>query len=492
MRILIVGLMTGLLVACATAPAPRETTASPLPDSYEGRLAMEWLDAINSGSAGSLERFVNSRFSEQALSEQSAEDRVRFMRTLQLQSGGLDAVEVSAPVGELPLSMLVKTRRGDRYARVMMGLRDGQLMGLGVGPSDAPAPVRRHRWPASPRSDQERIEAIRQELDRRTAEGSFSGVLLIARGDEILLHEARGFADRDQGIQNRTTTRFHLASVGKLFTAAAIGQLIDEGKFSWATTVGEILPDYPDRTAAERITIDHLLTHTSGLGTFFNSPGYEPGRVYATATEQLEVFRDEPLLFEPGSRWRYSNAGFAVLEAIIEQSSGVRFGDYLERRIFEPHRMTRTNDDVSTMQAPDVSRFYTPAPDDPLALESPIESHGWRERRPTGFGEGYSTAEDLFRFSRALVAGSIVSPATLQSMFDRNVDIGRGEVNLRGLRERTVNGKTVRGHTGGGRADVVMIPDGDYTVIVLTNLSPPSASTFGADITEFLTRDLAR
>ena len=435
-----------------------------------------------------MERFVAERFSARALEERSASERIAAMWKLRLDSGGIDLVEVIPASGEHPMSMLVRSRRGDRYARVTLAESEGRLLGLGVSPADAPASVRRRRWPSGALSERERIDAIRRELDRRAGEGSFSGVLLVARGDEILLHEARGLADRERGVENETATAFHLASVGKLFTAAAIAQLVEEGRLSFDTTIAEVLPDYPDPDVADKVTVHHLLTHTSGLGTFFGSPGYVPGRVYENGRDQLAVFAGEPLRFEPGSRWRYSNAGFAVLEAMVEGVTGEPFGRYLERRIFAPLGMRNTNREVALQSAPAVSSFYTPADDDPFGVGPPVASPGWKERRPAGFGEGYSTAEDLYRFVRGLRGGRIVSDETLAAMFDAKVEVGRGEeLNLRGMRERKVNGETVRGHTGGGRADVQMLWESDYTIIVLTNLSPPAASAFGEDIVEFLT-----
>src|SRR5688572_23706878 len=113
------------------------------------------------------------------------------------------------------------------------------------------------------------VREIPSELDRLTGEEKFSGAVLLAKGDQILLKEAYGFEDLAAKVSNKVTTKFYLASVTKVFTAAAVLQLAQEGKFSLDDKLVKVLPDYPNKEAAEKMTVRQLLTHTSGLCNCF-------------------------------------------------------------------------------------------------------------------------------------------------------------------------------------------------------------------------------
>ena len=150
------------------------------------------------------------------------------------------------------------------------------------------------------------------------------------------------------------------------------------------------------------------------------------------------------------------------------------------------------HEDVRRQRAPAVATFYTEADDDPLGLEPFKPDQSWKERRRTGFGDGYSNTRDLFRFARAFRTGELLGRDMMPVMTGSKVDQdGRGTYYAYGLTEKTVNGEVVRGHTGGGRADVEILWDSGYTVIVLKNATPPTANAFGSEIIDFITKQVA-
>jgi D-alanyl-D-alanine carboxypeptidase len=482
-----------LLCGCATQPVPQPA----LPDTALGRIATEFLAAVNSKTDTAIETFVTSRYSTRALREESASERIGFLKKLRQQSGGLDLVEVTPAASPRPMFLLARSRRGERYVRIIMGTdheNPEKLAGTGVERSEPPAAERARFWPSTARTEAQKIAAIRKELDRRATAGTFSGVLLIARGDEILLHEARGWADREAQIPNRIDTKFHLASVGKMFTAAAIGQLVRSGKVSFDAKVIDVLPDYPNREVGSKISIHHLLTHSAGLGTFFGSPGFVPGKRYATEFDQIEVFKDEKLFFEPGTKWRYSNAGFAVLGAIVERLSGQSYVAYLRQHLFAPLGMNDTYIDTAAESAPAVSIFYRQSETDPLGLDPFVADRNLKSTDPSGFGGGFSTTSDLLRFARALKTGQLLGPELTAVMTEPKIDSdGRGKIFWAyGMAHRVIDGEPVRGHSGGGRADVEMLWNSDYTIVILTNAVPPPADAFGTEIATFLADETSR
>jgi CubicO group peptidase (beta-lactamase class C family) len=166
------------------------------------------------------------------------------------------------------------------------------------------------------------LRGFRATLDQLSDADEFSGVVLVAQGQTILFQHAAGFAQQQEQRPNQIDTRFSLASLNKIFTAVAILQLAEQGKLALGDPISRYLPAYP-RAIAEKVTIHHLLTHTSGLGHFWPQrvgvEGYLAVRTHLrTPQDYFPLFRDEPLAFEPGERFQYSNAGFVVLGAILE------------------------------------------------------------------------------------------------------------------------------------------------------------------------------
>ena len=185
----------------------------------------------------------------------------------------------------------------------------------------------------SPSLERKIDEYVRPFLDA----GGFSGAILAAKDGRILLSKGYGMANYELGISNTPKTKFHIASVSKTFTAAAVLLLEETSRLKVSDPVAKFVPDYPQ---GERITIHHLLTHTSGIPNVNDFPDY--GR-WSRFPHQLEEivgwFKRKPLEFAPGERYGYSNSNYNLLAFIIEKASGERYGDFLKRRIFDPLEM---------------------------------------------------------------------------------------------------------------------------------------------------------
>jgi CubicO group peptidase (beta-lactamase class C family) len=477
----------------STQTAERQSPDTQLPDTALGRVAREWLDVINGGSEASVKSFVETRFSTNALRSQSAADYTALFLKLRQQSGGLEVVRVTPPGGEMPMVLLAKSRRGGHYARVMLGMdgrETGKLAGMGVSRGESPDAQGRNAWPERPLSEAEMVAEIKRQVELRAAEGRFSGVVLVAKDDKVLLQLARGMADQSSKTANRLDTKFHLASVGKMFTAVAVAQLVKAGKLSYTDTVAKLLPDYPNRKAAERITVHQLLTHSAGMGTFFESPGFDPRRLYRTPAEEVAVYQEEPLFFEPGARWRYSNAGYSLLGLIVERVSGESYLHYVRRHIFEPLGMRDTDTNEPGEAVRGASVLYKQADLDPLGMEPYVADTKVQTSHANGFGNGFSTAGDLFKFARAVRTGRLLGEEMTRTAVTAKVNVNPQATQRwgYGFAERTVNGETVRGHTGGGRADVEMLWESGYTVVVQTNATPPPASALSSEIINFITK----
>jgi CubicO group peptidase (beta-lactamase class C family) len=222
--------------------------------------------------------------------------------------------------------------------------------------------------------------------------------------------EVAGLADRDAQRKVTRETRFNLGSMNKMFTAVAIAQLVEEGKLGWDDPVGKHLPDYPNPEVREKVTIRQLLSHTSGLGSYWNERFAKKRGEIRTVSDYLALFSDEKPAFAPGSRFEYSNAGFIVLGAIVEKVTGRSYFEHVKKRVFEPAGMTATDWPEAPQRGARYAVGYTGAPPSLRRNEDELPNRGGPA------GGGYSTVDDLVAFARALAGGKLVKRETLALM----------------------------------------------------------------------------
>ncbi|MDQ4074880.1 MAG: beta-lactamase family protein, partial [Chloroflexota bacterium] len=301
----------------------------------------------------------------------------------------------------------------------------------------------------------------------------FSGSVLIARDGEVVLEEGYGYADQQREVPATAETVFSTGSVTKQFTAAAILKLEMDGKLSVEDPITEYLEDVPPDKQA--ITLHQLLTHSSGLAPFGNFFGdYE---AWESRDESIARFLGEPLLFEPGTGYEYSNAGYSILAAIIEMVSGQSYEAYLREKLFLPAGMMQTGyrlpdwEHSQLAHFPEVPRGLNPEGfDTPLDVPFPF----WLD---LGNGEILSTVGDLFKWKEALKNHTVLDEEATEKLFQPHVSenlpgiesyYGYGWVistSPSGTRHIWHNGGT----TGGMSAEFHWYPDDELVLIVLSN-----------------------
>jgi D-alanyl-D-alanine carboxypeptidase len=333
------------------------------------------------------------------------------------------------------------------------------------------------------------FDSIRTEIKRLGDAGEFSGVVLVRKGGKTVLHEAYGLASIEYKAPNKVDTRFNLASVGKMFTAVAIGQLVEHGKLKWTDTLAKVLPDYPNKAQAGRITIHQLLTHTSGMGLYWENLFKGNWTAVRTAQELVPFFLNDTLVFAPGSGWFYSNTGFAVLALVIEKVSGEDYFAYLQKHIFDPLGMKNTDYASLDEDIPNkATGYFREGPNAPL--KNNLFTH---TVKGGGAGGGWASSSDLAVFAEAYMAGKLFSKATLAEMTKAHAALppppgggGGGGASSYGYGTfvNTRNGKTVWGHTGGfpGIMTILnMYPQtGDVMVVQSNNPNPTTRKVWQA------------
>jgi CubicO group peptidase (beta-lactamase class C family) len=317
-------------------------------------------------------------------------------------------------------------------------------------------------------------------LDSLSAKDEFSGVVLIAKGENTVFAKAYGAADKSAKRMNTIDTKFNLGSCNKMFTGVAIAQLAEQGKLSFGDKVGKYLPDYPNETVRENVTIRQLLTHTSGLGDFFN-PKFDEARTrLRTVASYFPLFASDSLQFAPGEKYQYSNAGFVVLGAIVEKVSGEDYYSYVKKHIFIPAGMTGTgfygDDTVSEKQSAAIG--YTDMGPDHRRMEGGQRNPNTDILEPRGgpAGGGYSTAGDLLKFRLALFGNKLLNAAYTDSVVTGKVPTRFGLYGYGFGNERVPDGFVI-GHTGGAPgvyARLDMYRESGHTVVVLSNFDPPA------------------
>jgi D-alanyl-D-alanine carboxypeptidase len=294
--------------------------------------------------------------------------------------------------------------------------------------------------------------AWQNSVDSLAKLGQFSGVVLVARNGAPAFERAYGLADREAARPNDLETSFNLGSINKLFTTIAIQQLATAGKLNLDSSLARAWPDYPNQDVARRVTIRQILDHRSGIqGNIFAAPAGKTRHDVVSLQDYFELFKNEPLQFEPGAQQQYSNAGYVVLGLLIERLSGENYYEYVRRHIYEPARMTHTGSWRIERWPANTAFGYTRGGQDAPPTAPLTRNTDFLPGKASSAGGGYSTAHDLLAFLNALRAHKV--PAAPEPGM---IGIAGGAPGLNAAME---------GDLPGG-----------YDVIVLANLDPPAAT----------------
>jgi D-alanyl-D-alanine carboxypeptidase len=495
----------GLLAACFALAGSSFAVEPPpgLPNSAAGQRLAAYLEAFNdpgeandaraakAANDAKLERFLAAAFSPAALAERPLAARLAFHRQVRDEHGRFEIVAI---VEQSDRAITVRVRGAKSSEEVSLGLEleaapshfvRGFRIELGgpAGPSGSAGSSGPHPSGSRHGSEPERaaettpltVAEARTALDAAIAEAAaadrFSGVVAVRRVERGSItpfsERAVGLADRERRIANRVDTRFNLGSIVKIFTKTLIARLVQDGKLRLDDTLLDVLPHYPNRELASRVTIAQLVAHTSGMGDIFGEEFRRRPHTLRSLADYVGIFVDRPLSFEPGARFGYSNAGYVVLGRVIEEKTGLSYDEALKRFVLDPAAMTATSLDAVENDAPDRAVGYF-RPDGPGGAWKP--NRDVLPGRGSSAGGGYSIAADLFRFVDALRADRLTSFAWTEWVLGGNAPEGTAA---------TSTGPHTRGLGIAGGAEginAVLLWQGDGSgFVVLANLDEPAA-----------------
>jgi CubicO group peptidase (beta-lactamase class C family) len=329
------------------------------------------------------------------------------------------------------------------------------------------------------RTEQQAIDTLAQDAQAQTELQYFSGVVRVWRDQKVLFEGAYGLSDREAETVMVASSKLRLGSVNKIFTTVAVLQLVEKGMIDLDAPLAEYLTAYPNQDLASRVTPRHLLTHSGGTGNIFDPEYAEQVKGARTHSDYLAIFGTRELAFEPGTNTVYSNYGFILLGAIIEQLTGESYYDWVRVQVFEPAGMTATGSLPESEHVAERAVGYMQRgaglrnPDDWLAEDWGPNTDSL-PYRGTAAGGGYSTAADMHHFAEALRNHELIADATLQQAVARQPNA------LGGLGFAVRDGELPSyGHNGGARgmnAEFRVYPERHLGVAILSNLDPPSAS----------------
>ncbi len=310
-------------------------------------------------------------------------------------------------------------------------------------------------------------------MDAAVKVDGFSGSVLVSRGGETLFSHGYGLASIELQVPNTPRTKFRIGSITKQFTAMAIMILAEQGKLKLDDPIGKFIEDAP--TAWEKVTIHHLLTHTSGIFSYTSDPKYlEIQARPETVRSLIARFRDRPLDFPPGEKFSYSNSGYVLLGAVIEKVSGMSYEAFLNRAIFGPLGLKDTGYDHSETILRHRASGYERDGD---GLKNADYLH---MSQPFSAGALYSTVEDLARWDRALTDGKLISKESYARMYTPEKDhYAYGwMVGTLSARKEIEHGGSINGF----KSQIVRYPDQKVCIAVLCNVYPSGTMKVAHDL----------
>jgi len=460
---LTLALLAGLSAPTSSAQQPQNSSSNT--DNPAVRRARELAQVISAGKLAEARKYIQENYAPSFLNMPMdrhlnfiamAYDRsrgVEFQRVQEEKPGEAVIVLKNRLTGGLQ-GLFVRVEAESPYRISGIGLR-------GVNPpADAKA--------AAKLTDDQMAQELDAFINKLADADVFSGAALLARDGKVIYKKAFGMANKDFNAPNRVDTKFNLGSMNKMFTSVAIAQLVERGKLSFDDPLSKFLPEFPSKEAAEKIKIKHLLCHTAGLGSYFNSKFMESSRArFRTTSDFMELAKDEKLAFEPGTRWSYSNTGMLVLGAVIEKVTGQSYYDYIRENIYKPAGMVNSDcydlDRVNPNLAVGYEKDYT---DDGVRFRNNIFTH---VIRGGAAGGGYSTVEDLMRFDVALRSNKLVGAESVKMSLSPKPELKSPDYGFGFQIDRE---NQIAGHGGGFEgisSNLDMFLNSGYTAVVLSN-----------------------
>jgi CubicO group peptidase (beta-lactamase class C family) len=389
------------------------------------------------------------------------------------QSRGLEFYAIRKYEAETPANeyvVIVRNKLTQGWQGLIMEIDPQpphQLVGLMFAPARPPSDLP----PAKKLSDEEIAKELEAFTKKLADAEVFSGAVLLAKDGKVIFKNAYGLASRAFNAPNKIDTKFNLGSMNKMFTGVAITQLVQQGKLSFDDPLSKFVStEWLPTEMTEKVKIKHLLTHTSGLGSYFNEKFMQSSRdLYRELDDYKPLVAGDTLAFEPGTDWSYSNTGFLLLGVVIEKVTGRSYFDHVRESIYKPALMVNTDCYEMDKPVPNLAIGYSKEP----SKRGPEWTNNLFKHVVKGgpAGGGFSTVEDLLKFDMALRSHKLLSREFADLLWTPKPEIGSPEYGF-GFGIYGTPGNRIAGHSGGFpgiSSNLDMYLDSGYTAVVLSN-----------------------
>jgi CubicO group peptidase (beta-lactamase class C family) len=459
--------------AVAQQPVPGDfTDVRQLPDGPRYARVTELIAAVNANDPEQVKKFIRESCAGEFRDAIPMSEHIELFRRVFEVNRGIEFYSIrqyDPPRGGNDFIVIVRSRLTDNWRGIQLQVEDDpphRVTGATFSLTRPPKELARQ----TKLTEAELLKEFAAYVERLVGAEAFSGTVLIARNGQVLFKRAYGEACKNFGVPNKIDTRFNLGSMNKMFTAVAIAQLVKKGKLAFDDPISKYLSsDWVPHEVGRKIRIEHLLAHTSGLGSYFNEKYEKSSRdLFRTVDDFKQLVGDDRPRFEPGTDWQYSNTGFLLLGAIIEKVTGGNYHDHIRRHIYEPAEMSSSDSFETDKVVPNVAIGYsreTGLDGKPVWVNNLLR----HVVRGGPAGGGYSTVDDLLRFDQSMRANKLVGESMrdlLWSPKPGSPTYGYGFWLNQGPAGRTV------GHSGGFfgiSADLGMYLDSGYTFVALSN-----------------------
>lgn len=327
------------------------------------------------------------------------------------------------------------------------------------------------------------IEArINDKLKEKIAENGPGAVFLVAKKGNVVYKKAFGLANLELQVPMESNNVFEIGSMTKQFTAVSILMLMEEGKLQLDDEITEYIPDYPTR--GHVITIHHLLNHTSGIKSFTSVKGLDAiANNNMEPLEMIDFFKNEPMDFHPGEKFKYNNSGYIILGYIIERASGMEYADFVEKHIFKKLGMSSSYYARRSKVIPNRASGYH-------EREDYINARHINYSIPFASGSLMSTVDDMLKWEQAIKNHILLGKESTRKVFT-NYTLNNGELTNYGYgwHVKTMNGSKSLEHGGsifGFKSMGVYLPEEDIYVIGLSNCDCNSPTQITREIAEMV------
>jgi CubicO group peptidase (beta-lactamase class C family) len=457
----------GPLIATFIASALMSSTGHAQTNVLETR-AKEFARAISTGRPEDLTRFVHQRFGGN-LRNIPIPAHMGMLMSYWDQSRGLTFQQLVNPTDGQALAIFNNELTDGPIGIFLAIEREAPHRIVALWPLNRlrkPMPDEARPTPSGKLSDRQIARELRVFTERLARADVLSGAVVLARDGVPIFEAAYGESNKETHTANRLDTRFNVASMGKMFTAIAVAQLVQGGQLSYEDPLSKFMPDFPEEDSARKIRIKHLLSHTAGLPMGNARP---PNSSPQAVDDFLQAISEPPRLqFEPGTGYQYSNMGYLLLGKVIEKVSGQSYYEYVGTRILEPAGMHDTVFEVLDRAPRDFAIGYAKKFD--VEGRVHFESNAGAHRGRAGpHGGAYSTIADLLAFERALRDGKLLPPQVVRLLMTAKPELGATEYGY-GFDINEALG--IAGHGGGFHGisnNIDFFTQSGWTAIVLSN-----------------------